>query len=78
MRFSPARFSLGLLLVLLFATPLAAQEREEIVRVPATGGASLIATVLRPLFERGALFLDQRADAISIVGLVGEHDHVRP
>ena len=27
---------------------------------------------------RSALFLDQRADAISIVGLVGEHDHVRP
>lgn len=26
---------------------------------------------------RSALFLDQRADAIGIVGLVGEHDHVR-
>ncbi|MCW2396651.1 hypothetical protein M2343_003067 [Sphingobium sp. B8D3B] len=25
---------------------------------------------------RGALFLDQRADAISIVGFVGEHDRV--
>jgi hypothetical protein len=27
---------------------------------------------------RRALFLDQRADAVGIVGLVGKHDHVRP
>jgi dienelactone hydrolase len=50
MRFSP----LALLLAFVFITPLSAQEREEIVRVPATGGANLIATVLRPPGEARA------------------------
>lgn len=50
MRFSP----FALLLAFVFATPLAAQEREEIVRVPGPGGANLIATVLRPPGEARA------------------------
>ncbi|MBL0899293.1 MAG: hypothetical protein IBJ17_11425, partial [Reyranella sp.] len=50
MRFSP----FVALLALVFATPLAAQEREEIVRVPGPGGANLIATVLRPPGEAKA------------------------
>ena len=50
MRFSP----FALLLAFVFATPLAAQEREEIVRVPGPGGSNLIATVLRPPGEARA------------------------
>ncbi|WP_020697161.1 alpha/beta hydrolase family protein [Reyranella massiliensis] len=41
------RVLVGLLLFVL-AWPAAAQEREQIVRVPGPGGANLIATVLRP------------------------------
>ena len=40
--------TLAVLLALLFAWPATAQEREQIVRIPGPGGATLIATVLRP------------------------------
>lgn len=46
--------SVALLLAFFVATPLAAQDREEIVRVPGPGGANLIATVIRPPGEARA------------------------
>lgn len=50
MRFNPV----ALLLAFLIVAPVAAQDREEIVRVPGPGGASLIATVIRPPGEARA------------------------
>lgn len=50
MRFSPV----ALLLAFFVVAPVAAQQREEIVRVPGPGGASLIATVMRPPGEARA------------------------
>lgn len=52
MRASPVlRLPALLLVVLAVGHPAAAQDREQVVRVPGPGGANLIATVLRPAGE---------------------------